>query len=958
MPSLELVRKALNAARKRVVDYEFFFDHLKSPDWIEPLSKENMFRDPPAAMREGDYIKFPFWPESKYLARMAEHAPALVLRVLLEVPETDNIRVHEDMADAALAMPADLAAKWVKREIEWLVKQDRLYFTLFPEKLGALVAHLAKGGQKETALELAKVFLAILPDPKRVAKSEMEGNVPFAPDPHARFDLWEYQEIFKKYMPEFVRACGIDAFNLFCDLLKDAIRFSRRRDEDDGTEDYSYIWRESIENSKEHSHGVQNILVSGIRDAGELLIKEKILTLQEAAQILESRSRKIFLRISLHLLKQFSEYDDLLVATHLTNYALFDDYGVRHEYALLLRKCFDRLDESQREIILGWVEAGPDLLKYKEAELRLSGKQRSDSEAEKYRLYWQRDRLAWFKDQLPDEWKARYQQLVLELGEPEDSTYPFRTQTGWVGPTSPKSIDDLKQMTVAEIVDYLNIWKPPQGVMEASPEGLGRNLAEAAKQQPEKFSSNAICFLDTHPTYVRAIISGLADALKEKQRFEWPVVLELCRLIIELPRSLTGKQLKFSKDCDSDWGCTRSAIARLLSKGFEEDYLSFEMRAIVWSVLEPLTHDPEPTPEYEAKYGGSNMDPSMLSINTTRGEAMHAVIRYALWIRRNIEKLTNAKEKIARGFDEMPEVRTVLDEHLNISKDFSLAIRSVYGQWLPWLVLFDSDWVKKNIGLIFPDDEKQHSLRDAAWSAYMLFCNAYDNVFDAISSEYDRALGDWSKADDKKTRAGDPCRRLAEHLMVFYWRGKLPDAMFQKFWANAPEKVRGHAIKFIGRTFYGEENGRTSENVPPEILGRMRSLWDSRINFAQEAVNPKLHATEINDFGWWFISKKFDDRWAMDQLLSVLKISKSVEPDHLVVERLAELVPQMPNDVVTALRLMVEGAKEPWTVSSWRETGKDVLEKALQTDARQSAEDLIHYLGSQGYLEFGELLRG
>ena len=117
MLSPDLVHKALELAKKRVVDYEFFFDHLKTPAWIEPLWQEDMFCYPPKAVREGNYIRFPPWPESRYLARMANQASALVLKVLLKVPETDNVRVHEDMTDAALAMPPELAAKWVKKEI-------------------------------------------------------------------------------------------------------------------------------------------------------------------------------------------------------------------------------------------------------------------------------------------------------------------------------------------------------------------------------------------------------------------------------------------------------------------------------------------------------------------------------------------------------------------------------------------------------------------------------------------------------------------------------------------------------------------------------------------------------------------------------------------------------------------------------------------------------------------------
>ena len=46
--------------------------------------------------------------------------PETVLDVILHIPDTDNVRVHEDLADAALAMPAELAAHWASKEAEWI----------------------------------------------------------------------------------------------------------------------------------------------------------------------------------------------------------------------------------------------------------------------------------------------------------------------------------------------------------------------------------------------------------------------------------------------------------------------------------------------------------------------------------------------------------------------------------------------------------------------------------------------------------------------------------------------------------------------------------------------------------------------------------------------------------------------------------------------------------------------
>src|ERR1039457_2005960 len=103
MPSRETVYKAL-AAIKQPAAYEYFFDQLKSPSWTAPLRERSFFRDPPEGEVEGNYIRFPPWPESRYLDRLAPLAPELVLEVLKGIPDTMNPRVLGDNAEKVCAV--------------------------------------------------------------------------------------------------------------------------------------------------------------------------------------------------------------------------------------------------------------------------------------------------------------------------------------------------------------------------------------------------------------------------------------------------------------------------------------------------------------------------------------------------------------------------------------------------------------------------------------------------------------------------------------------------------------------------------------------------------------------------------------------------------------------------------------------------------------------------------------
>lgn len=142
-----------------------FFDRLKDPAWLPLLRSEGFFKRPPVPETnpEQGTVWFPPWPESQYLARMAAERPGEVLQILLEAPLTDNIRVLEDFLDAALAMPPDLSAQLASKAATWT--RSPYSGHLLPDKLGALVAHLAQGGKAEAALGLAAILLEPLPDP-------------------------------------------------------------------------------------------------------------------------------------------------------------------------------------------------------------------------------------------------------------------------------------------------------------------------------------------------------------------------------------------------------------------------------------------------------------------------------------------------------------------------------------------------------------------------------------------------------------------------------------------------------------------------------------------------------------------------------------------------------------------------------------------------------------------------
>ena len=157
------IEKAIKLMSSGGANYAYFFNNINTPEWIEPLWERGFFQNPPAVTPDSTPH---WWPESRYLVRMAAEDPELVLRVIDGVPATDNFFVRKDMIQAALKMPADCAAQLAGRvKVYMRGKLPQMYV----EDLCELAVHLLKGGKVEAGIDVAREILD-------VSAKEVEGE--------------------------------------------------------------------------------------------------------------------------------------------------------------------------------------------------------------------------------------------------------------------------------------------------------------------------------------------------------------------------------------------------------------------------------------------------------------------------------------------------------------------------------------------------------------------------------------------------------------------------------------------------------------------------------------------------------------------------------------------------------------------------------------------------------------
>lgn len=922
-----------------------FFDHITDSQWLPLLKDAGLFNHvPDPIIHDNGGLGYPYWPQVTYLKKMATVSSCqdLIVETCLKI-ETENIRARADVIDIALELPAVQTVKLTQKFIDWI---DTIQSWLQPARYGKLIAHLASNGHGNEAITVAKELLKVISNPKESIKvpAEEKGKEYELPqDPIALFDDHEYEQILKEDYPALLPAYGEKAVNLLADLLTDAIAL--RKPKRIESEDYSTIWQPAIENhSENYRHGVKSILVGAVRDIAERYIKDDCRRLQGIVENLQKRKYVIFQRIALYLIRVFAKCSPELVASTLLNKTIFDHYSLHHEYFLLAKEQFVKLTKKDQATFLHWIETGADIENYKK-QCRRNKFKYTQENIDRYVKTWQRDRLAPIKDSLPEIWKKRYEAFVKEVGEPDGFIFMSVVTGGSFGPKSPKTNTELKSLSLDDLVKYLQEWQPSKEIHGDSEEGLGREIMELVKADSLSFSKHANKFIGLRPTYVRNLLRALWEVANQSGQIEWEGILKLSAWVVKQPKNDDeDEETKFNWNNDPGWGWSYNTIAELFQVGFRAggSEIPWKYRTEAWQVLEKITHDSDPTPKSEAKHLEGS-DPASLSFNTTRGDAMHSVIEYALWCQRHLKKERG-------GFKEIPEVQGVLEYHLDASNDPSVIIRSIYGEKLNTLTYLDKTWVKVHINQIFPREEKDYPLWAAAWGSYVLYSQPYHEVYDLINDEYLFAVSQLGNIKHNRKYSTDVDHQFEQHLMTLYWSGKikLEDKLLTQFYSVASEDLCYSALDFVGRTFHNAKE----PPIPTEFIPRLQTLWENRLKAVKKSG--VTTSKELNAFGWWFDSGIFPEEWAILNLIEALKLAEKIYPDTEVVEKLVTYVPKMPEQVIEAIDLMVESDTEGWRMLSSKETIHQIIEAIKQTNhqiAIEKAKELVNRLIAKGYVQ-------
>jgi len=359
-PTNDQVDRAV-ALLNRPENLRRFFEQLTNENWLEPLRSRGFFAKeliPGRESLEGTRsFRFRPWPQSTYLLNVAAKAPKEVAEIIVDLAATENVWVEQDFLDAALHMPpheakliARVAQSWLRSGIPSLV----------PEKAAKLVEMLVDE-EPAAAFQLAEAFLSVwLPKVERKTDSKTGISFPIHLEARSFVDTWHYHRFLTAEFRSLVNKQAAEAVGLLAKVLKGVLKLEERCS-NQRTDDYSWIWYESLEADSFVETSPRNALVAGLRDAIKVAATSGTNGQKAILDLLVFQGCTIFSRFYLYFLSRCPADQLNRVDEALRDSRLYGQTGLGPELRRLLRAAFGMIPAGTRAEVMKIIDRGPEL---------------------------------------------------------------------------------------------------------------------------------------------------------------------------------------------------------------------------------------------------------------------------------------------------------------------------------------------------------------------------------------------------------------------------------------------------------------------------------------------------------------------------------------------------------------------------------------------------------------------
>lgn len=859
IPSDDDVKNALSLLGSPVLR-RFFFQQLHNPEWLHPLRNNKVFKSSKPLRESADH--YSDWPEALYLKRLVAVNPLEVAAAVVEACESDNPIIRAEAVDIAAELPDEYALDIARQVVAWT-------------KSG-----YASNGYFWTNSHvndlIRKLLASSSDDAKRVGKKLFTECY----KPRIRYD-GHFRDVHALIVRELYSGHLAELSDVI-EAMKLSIRrgvfasFAKALLIGDSDEKLTSITVFSIEDAcKSRANSIENEIVYQLVSSLQVGFAEDLVGCIN--WIKSKRSNPLVTRCALFAelkLLQKCEDEGVGLAEDLAR-------GIRELVlsGLIVKPEFDpelypifpvarklgviESDEIDRCVTEGY--------KVKLEQCRAQSSENDETDCIRRCERWEHRALCLIgHEALGDEG----QKLLEELSERYPcSAYSARhvgeTKT-ITGPNSPIDASEMIKMGGDALIDHLEDWHPTQedSWNLVTHEGQGRAVAQALEENPFLFVGKFEHVCNLRVTYQRSVIDGYGAAVSKDKGIPIDDALGLIENIAAKPEAESWQGEGDPFDDDQDYLAIRLAAVRLAETLIDNSHgkLSTDQTRSLLRSLLAFSDSNQPDARYESKYGGDNMDPLSLAINTIRPIALFALAK-------SFAIVQDDKIRI--------EVLPVLERHLPSVSD-SFADAAAIGESIPHLLNVEPEWLNVHYEDLFGGSVANTCQQIVLTTVLMLY-RPSPQVFDFLSSAMVSALRQDAESYVMgfRTLGNDALNLIGSWAYVGYASGYVhhdhPVLRVLRGTADA-----GHLGTILGNLC---SMVRSGDGVSSSIAKRIAKLWDYH---CQKLVN-RCGGKSLSGIQSLTLSGLYSVDWWGPRLLEQLRVNPSCVSIFTLKDRLNEL---------------------------------------------------------------------
>ena len=976
-PTPEMVERVLSSEKE--TDRHYFFSRLKNPLWIQPLAERGCFNDPPGiSVLPNGNLHCPFWGELEYLRNVCREAPEEVVELALRLPPVDNPRVYANILDIALKLDGAVSAKLKPKMVEYA----RLELQFFPFQYPKLLSHWTAEHQTEAALELAKLLVQFVPDPKQEEKQKQKSKIneertTSGEDQYALMMTMlrprpRFNENFREILNEGIRPLAqkepFKVARILIDATATMIRLGKHQQElESGTNsDYSEIWCQRLDKSDDDYPDPDESLVHTLTHACEIVYELDSESIEALDSALRNERWEVFKRLRQHLYalhpnEQTRPWIRELIIRHR-------DYGRRehhYEFQRMIRMACEHfgaelLTEDERTRILNAILCGPPEEDFRE----WLGDQFTETDFEQRRKYFHRQQLRPFATILFGKYLDAFKLLEGDetADEITDENYMpvSESEGGSVNFRSPKSLDDLAALSDESLLTYINDWEDEHwdrddGLTEINIDALSsaflaifRDLIIPNDRRLEFWINNRD---NIHrPIYVRAIVDAMRDHARAKKLDKLEQCFTFCEWVLSHPDSENdgggiGRLGDGSRE-HRNWHTSRRAVCDFVETCIEEDAdVPLRFREHIASVLNVLCTEYDWRLDKGKPVLLNRDDQFTEAINTTRGRALENLVKFGFWVRRHddVAEISELKEIIGKRVSSEAKCSLTLPEYAMLGMRFGS--------------LFDleKEWATAIKSYVFPQNDLT-AWREA-FGNFLRYSRPYNPIFDTMRCDIEFAVEHLDCLKILEWTGGKSASDfLGQHLFSYYLWDVYPlkgeRSLLDRFFLKSTDEraIWARLFRHIGFLLRN-----TGKQLQPQLNDRIVAFFERRLEVGEP--------TEIREFVFWLDAECIDGGWRLSAYSRILDLFKKVNwdqwkdqtarlPSHAM-HSIGKMVPAYTAGAIECLAKLIESMPTSGVYYIPTDDAKAILNAARDHDdrtVRKKADDTRENMLKRGFL--------